>query len=335
MDFTRIRVIEAMFALIRKGIENIIEYNEAQSDFPLEGTQIVGYMTKWAVFSTVWGIGGSMNLSTRTAFSNKITEFTDVETPSLGSNALIDYEIRLQDQKWHLWKESVFDIEISPNQVTDADVVIQTVDTTRHQEVLCSWLSEKRPFILCGPPGSGKTMTLMATLKKLTDMEMIFINFSSSTTPEYVLKTFDQYCEIRKTNNGFVMSPQLANKWLVVFCDEINLPASDAYGTQAVITFLRQLTEQNGYYRASDKQWVSLERMMFVGACNPPTDAGRSLLSNRFLRHAPLIYVDFPGVESLKQIYGTFNRAMLKRVPVLKNLADPLTEAMVDFYTKS
>ena len=67
----------------------------------------------------------------------------------------------------------------------------------------------------------------MATLKKLTDMEMIFINFSSSTTPEYVLKTFDQYCEIRKTNNGFVMQPQLANKWLVVFCDEINLPAPD------------------------------------------------------------------------------------------------------------
>ena len=75
--------------------------------------------------------------------------------------------------------------------------------------------------------------------------------------------------------------------------------------------------------------------MMFVGACNPPTDAGRSLLSNRFLRHAPLIYVDFPGVESLKQIYGTFNRAMLKRVPVLRHLADPLTESMVDFYTKS
>ena len=95
MDFTRVRVIEAMFALIRKGIENIIEYNEAQSDFPLESTQIVSYMTKWAVFSTVWGIGGSMNLSTRTAFSNKITEFTDVETPPLGANALIDYECRL------------------------------------------------------------------------------------------------------------------------------------------------------------------------------------------------------------------------------------------------
>lgn len=82
-----------------------------------------------------------------------------------------------------------------------------TVDTTRHQEVLCSWLSEKRPFLLCGPPGSGKTMTLMATLKKLTDMEMVFINFSSSTTPALVLKTFDHYCEIKKTNTGLVMTP--------------------------------------------------------------------------------------------------------------------------------
>ena len=42
--------------------------------------------------------------------------------------------------------------------VKDADVVITTVDTIRHQEILCSWISEHRPFILCGPPGSGKTM---------------------------------------------------------------------------------------------------------------------------------------------------------------------------------
>lgn len=45
--------------------------------------------------------------------------------------------------------------------------------------------------------------------------------------------------------------------------------------------------------------------------------------------------MDFPGPESLKQIYGTFNRAMLKKVPALKQCADPLTEAMVEFYTTS
>jgi dynein heavy chain 1 len=114
------------------------------------------------------------------------------------------------------------------------------------------------------------------------------------------------------------LRPRSPNKWLVVFCDEINLPDEDNYGTQFVITFLRQLTEQHGFWRPSDKQWVKLERIQFVGACNPPTDAGRHPLANRFLRHCPLILVDFPGYESLTQIYGTFNRGMLKRTPQLK-----------------
>jgi len=86
----------------------------------------------------------------------------------------------------------------------------------------------------------------------------------------------------------------------VVFCDEINLPDIDKYGTMTIITFLRELTEQRGFWRPSDKQWINLERIQFVGACNPPTDTGRKPLSARFLRHTPLILVDFPGPESLK-----------------------------------
>lgn len=55
----------------------------------------------------------------------------------------------------------------------------------------------------------------------------------------------------------------------------------------------------------------------------------------RFLRHVPVIYVDYPGPASLAQIYGTFNRAMLRLVPSLRTYSDPLTNAMVDFYTMS
>lgn len=74
-------------------------------------------------------------------------------------------------------------------------------------------------------------MTLMATLKMLPDFEMIFINFSSSTTPSLILKTFDHYCEVKKTPSGLFLRPTNPNKWLVVFCDEINLPDTDKYGT--------------------------------------------------------------------------------------------------------
>lgn len=52
-------------------------------------------------------------------------------------------------------------------------------------------------------------------------------------------------------------------------------------GTQRVISFLRQIVEHGGFYRSSDQAWVNLERIQFVGACNPPTDPGRKPLTHR------------------------------------------------------
>lgn len=340
MELTKIRVIESMFALIRKGLSNIIEYNEMHSEFPMNDDQSYSYLSKWIAQSLIWGFGGSLSLDQRVSFCGKLYELNSKGEidfpPEVDGMALIDYEVKIGENVWSPWKRKVSTAEVDSNKVSDADVVIITVDTLRHQEILCSWISEHRPFILCGPPGSGKTMTLMATLKVLTDFDMIFINFSSSTTPELILKTFDHYCEYKKLPYGTVLRPKQANKWMVLFCDEINLPEMDKYGTQVVITFLREITEQNGFWRPSDKQWITLERIQFVGACNPPTDVGRHPLSNRFLRHTPLLYVDFPGPESLRQIYGTFNKALLRRgAPELRNYATNLTDAMVDFYTIS
>ncbi|KAJ8608529.1 hypothetical protein MRB53_039583 [Persea americana] len=107
------------------------------------------------------------------------------------------------------------------------------------------------------------------------------------------------------------------------------------YGTQRVIFFLRQLLERSGFWRASDRQWVKLQRVQIVGACNPPTDAGRHDFSQRFLRHATLILVHYPSEISLKQIYSTLIKAALKVVPNLRGFSGPLTDAMVAFYIAS
>ena len=84
------------------------------------------------------------------------------------------------------------------------------------------------------------------------------------------------------------------DKWLVVFCDEVNLPQPDAYNTARVITFMRQMVEQQGYWQ-SDGTWVRMERINFVGASNPPTDAGRVPLPLRLLRHMPVVLVRGPS----------------------------------------
>jgi dynein heavy chain 1 len=187
-------------------------------------------------------------------------------------------------------------MEIESHRVSSTDLVITTTDTVRHSEILGAWLNSRTPLILCGPPGSGKTMTLTSVLQSMQGVVLTNLNFSSRTTPDIILKVFQQYCKYVRRGREIFLEPAESlgsDVWLVVFCDEINLPEEDAYGTQRVISFMRQLVEQGGFWR-EDNTWIKINRIQFVGACNPPTDAGRVEMSSRFLRHVPLLLVDFP-----------------------------------------
>lgn len=336
MQFTEIRVLNTLFSLLNKVCRTVIEYNIQHEDFPLDEDQIESYLSKKMLIAVVWAFAGDCPVGQRKAFGDHIAGLTTIGIPALStSTSLIDYDVSLPKVEWSPWQSHVPSIDVSTHSVTETDVVIPTLDTIRHEDILYSWLADHKPLILCGPPGSGKTMTLFSALRKLPNMEVVALNFSSATTPDLIIKTFDQYCEYRKTLNGVVMSPTQIGRWLVLFCDEINLPAPDRYGTQKAISFLRQLVEQNGFWRTADKTWVTLERIQFVGACNPPTDPGRTPLSARFLRHAPLIMVDYPAELSLQQIYETFNSAVLKIIPSLRGYSEALTKAMVQFYLES
>ncbi|XP_077971534.1 cytoplasmic dynein 1 heavy chain 1-like isoform X1 [Styela clava] len=334
MDFTRLRALNSLFSMVDQGVRNIQQYNQTHYDFPMEFTVMEQYLQKYLLYCILWSLSGDGKLKLREEMGQFIRRSTSVTLPAQQNMGIIDFEVTMQGQ-WVPWVNKVPQIEVETHKVAAPDVVVPTLDTVRHEALLYTWLAEHKPIVLCGPPGSGKTMTLFSALRALPDMEVVGLNFSSATTPELLLKTFDHYCEYRRTPHGVVLAPAQLNKWLVLFCDEINLPDMDRYGTQRVISFLRQMVEHGGFYRSSDQAWVKLERVQFVGACNPPTDPGRKPMSHRFLRHVPVIYVDHPGAASLGQIYGTFNRAMLRLIPSLRAYADPLTNAMVDFYTMS
>ncbi|QIW99025.1 hypothetical protein AMS68_004543 [Peltaster fructicola] len=336
MEFTSIRAIGTLFSLLRKACRSVLDYNIQHSDFPLEDSQVETYILKKVLLAMVWSFAGDCPLTQRKALGDFLVGYSSHDLPPLSeTSSIIDHDVALPNGVWQPWQDQVPTIETNTHSVTQTDLVIPTLDTVRHEEVLYSFLAEHKPLLLCGPPGSGKTMTLFSALRKLPSMEVVGLNFSSATTPDLLVKTLEQYCDYKKSVSGVTMAPKQIGRWLVVFCDEINLPAPDKYGTQRVISFLRQLVEHGGFWRTSNKTWVGLERIQFVGACNPPTDAGRTPLGQRFLRHAPLVMVDYPGELSLTQIYGTFNNALLKLIPTLRGYADALTRAMIQVYIES
>lgn len=336
MKPSREGLLKSLKSLLVKGIGLAIEYDYNHPDFPMTGQHMDNFAKRWLLHSLLWSFSGSASWEVRTELADMLLRSSGMMLPSDDDNgSLADYRVRVENGELELWSDSVPRIEIESHKVTATDVVVTTTDTVRHSDILGAWLESRAPLILCGPPGSGKTMTLTSVLQSVQGVVLASLNFSSRTTPEIIMKTFAQYCTYVRKGKDVVLEPAESlgtSSWLVVFCDEINLPEEDSYGTQRVIMFMRQLVEQGGFWR-EDNVWVKTNRIQFVGACNPPTDAGRVVMSSRFLRHASLLLVDFPSKDSLTQIYRTFNGGTMKLFPHLKGETDVITEAMIELFT--
>ncbi|XP_019859476.1 PREDICTED: dynein heavy chain, cytoplasmic-like, partial [Amphimedon queenslandica] len=227
MDFTRLRALNSLFSMFHQMIRNIVSYNQSHPDFPMLSDQLKAYVPCYFVSCLIWCFSRDGKMVYREKVGDFIIGTTTIPLPP-GTAPIIDFEVNLQGE-WVLWSNRVPKIEVETHKVGSPDVVVSTLNTVRHKSLLYTWLGEHKLMVLCGPPGSGKTMTLFSALHALPDIEVVGLNFSSATTPKLLLKMFNHYCQYKRTPNGVVMAPAHLRKWLVLFCDKINLPDFDKY----------------------------------------------------------------------------------------------------------
>lgn len=129
MTFTKIRVLESVFSLLRKCVTQLVEYSDLH--YGLDTAKVEKFISKALLFALCWGCGGAMPLTHRVQYCATIASFcTDIPLPSglTEEQTLLDYEVRIEDGEWHHWRERVVSIEIDPHQVQDVNLVIETVN---------------------------------------------------------------------------------------------------------------------------------------------------------------------------------------------------------------
>lgn len=155
MEVSRQRLILALCSMMNYSVRHIVNYSILHQDFPLTDDQISTYISRSMLVNLVWSFAGDAKWKCRQKLSDFVRGSTTIQLPPDESVPIIDYEVVIEggEIQWVPWARKVPRMEIEANRIASGDVVVPTMDTVRHELLLNTWLSERKPLVLSGPPG--------------------------------------------------------------------------------------------------------------------------------------------------------------------------------------
>ncbi|TPX54389.1 hypothetical protein PhCBS80983_g05954 [Powellomyces hirtus] len=295
------------------------------------------------VQSLIWSVGASLIEDDRIKFSDgvkKLSELPLVHTAASiavgqlpgNDKSLFDYHFDTTELQWVPWTNYVPAYEHNRSQPYH-EILVPTMDTIRH-----SWLVEKlvairRPLLFVGEVGTSKTVTVQKFLRQLpADKNFILnINFSSRTSSLDVQKNMEANVE-KRTKDTY---GPVAGKRMIVFIDDLNMPAKDTYGTQQPIALLKLLIERGGLYdRGKELNWKNLKDVQFLAAMGTP-GGGRNDIDIRFASLFCVFNITFPKEASLLRIFSSILQGHVTPFSEgIREAADKLTPITLKLYAE-
>ncbi|XP_043531479.1 dynein axonemal heavy chain 6-like [Chiloscyllium plagiosum] len=166
-------------------------------------------------------------------------------------------------------------------------------------------------------------------IKEVLVTTMLFSTHTTSAqTQTQILKQL-----VKKSRNRRI-PPK--NKKVIVFLDDLNMPAIEQYGAQPPLELIRQFLDLGGFFDIKKLKWLRVEDVTLVAACAPPSGA-RTELSQRLLKHFSIFTLPQPSTNSLQHIFQVQVGCHLESqnfLPVVQKCRELLVTAAIAIYYK-
>ncbi|XP_062234716.1 dynein axonemal heavy chain 9-like [Platichthys flesus] len=288
------------------------------------------------VFAAVWAFGGAMFqdqlVDYRVEFSKWwVTEFKTIKFPSHGT--VLDYYIDPESKKFEPWSKLVPKFEMDADTPLQA-CLVHTTETIRVRYFMDRLIEHRRPVMLVGNAGTGKSVLVGDKLGSLDSDKYMIKNapFNYYTTSAMLQAVLEKPLEKKAGRN---YGPP-GSRRLIYFIDDMNMPEVDEYGTVQPHTIIRQHMDYNHWYDRTKLLLKEINNVQYVSCMNPT--AGSFTINPRLQRHFSVFALSFPGAEALSTIYTSilshhlkgpgFTAALQKSCPTLVQLALALHQSI-------
>ncbi|CBJ30911.1 Dynein heavy chain family dynein heavy chain [Ectocarpus siliculosus] len=270
-------------------------------------TSTVEELEKVFVFCMIWAMGSALTVSDDGTDYQKLFsdwwrgEWKKVKFPS--RETVFDYWLDPETGSFEQWTKSpyFFSIDYDSRVTPMTQITVPTPETCSVTFWMQLLVKMRKPVMMAGPSGTGKTQMVMGMLKMQNPDELTFqsINFNFYTTSAVLQNTMGLPLE-KKTGTNF--GPP-GNSKLVYFLDDLNLSEVDPYNTQSAIALLRQHMEYEHQYDLAKLSLKNIANTQVVACMNPT--AGSFLVNPRLQRWFATFAIGLPGPTSLLTIYQT------------------------------